>query len=113
MRSSTRFLLAAAVAVVGAISSAAMSQNNKICVASVSCGDRKAPCQCLMVSNQCRVCTGTTIGNFCFDCPGSTCISTGTAACGQEYQGVCVQVAPGTLACLAATLIGNCTALRC
>ncbi len=113
---STRLLLAACVLIVGAISSVAMSQvvNNKICRVGISCADRLAPCRCPLFTLTCTVCTGSSLGNFCFDCPGSNCIAHSFQACGQEWKGVCLSpCVTCPLVCVAQTLVGNCVALRC
>jgi hypothetical protein len=111
----SRTAIAIGVVLAGLFASAAMSQvNNKVCFHNISCGDRLAPCRCPQFTPTCRVCTGTTVGNFCFDCPGQNCVAFALSFCGREYKGVCLAPCFGCpRVCAAQTLVGTCGAEHC
>jgi hypothetical protein len=115
MKTMTRLFLALAVLTVGLLAGVTTGSNHKICFYSVSCGDRILPCVCLPdASTTCRLCTGTAIGNFCFDCPDSRCLATAEVYCGYEYKGICVALCePCPRQCAAVTLVGACGAAAC
>jgi hypothetical protein len=108
--------IAAGVLAVGLCGSLALSAGveGMRCVPNVSCGDRIAPCNCPSgIYQNCTVCTGAAVGDFCFRCPGFTCPPASLSQCGRQYKGICLSVHGGPLGCYAQTVVGTCLATGC